>query len=841
MNYNIPEKVNPDGLEDKWAPIWAARGIYKFSADKSLKRSDVYSIDTPPPTVSGSLHLGHVFSYTHTDIIARYKRMRGYRVFYPMGWDDNGLPTERRVQNYFKVRCDPSLAYQPDLKVPEQGFKKPTGISRPNFVELCGELTKKDEEVFKNLWTKLGLSVDWDLEYSTIDKNSIKVSQASFLNLAKKGLIYRKKAPTLWDIDFQTAVAQAELIDKDIKGAYHRLIFKTETGKDIYVDTTRPELLCACVALVAHPEDERYQDLISKEVITPVFGVKVKVYAHELADPEKGTGIAMVCTFGDTTDVLWWNQLNLDLKTAIDKTGRFVPINWQNSGSVYPSEAEKQYQSLVGLRVENAREKMVEILREQNAIIGDPKPIVHSVKFYEKGEHPLEIVTSYQWYVKTVEFKSEMLSLGRKLNWHPPFMRARFEAWVNGLSGDWNISRQRYFGVPMPVWFALDKSGEPIWDSPIFADADRLPVDPSVEVPSGYSPEDRFKPNGFIADPDVMDTWATSSLTPQIAGGYLNDPELFLRVFPMDLRPQAHEIIRTWLFYTLLRSHLEFNTLAWHNAAISGWVLDPDRKKMSKSVGNVITPLPILEQYGPDAVRYWAARGRPGVDTSIDESQIKVGRRLVIKLLNAAKFVLSVADQVSEPDVLDPLDRSLLFNLNKTVISATTHLEEYDYTRALEAAEDFFWNFCDNYIEIVKQRAYNKEAVNSASSNFTLLYALTTLLKLLAPFLPYVCEEIYSWYNSDSLHLQKWPQEKPLNNAQENLYKDICLVISEVRKFKTSNRLSMKHELNKVKISAPESVLNSLKISMGDFLSAGNIKDFELESSNDLKVEVFNE
>ena len=752
----LPDKPALEGLEQKWNARWEEAGTYRF--DRTRTREQVYAIDTPPPTVSGSLHIGHVFSYTHTDVVARFQRMRGREVFYPMGWDDNGLPTERRVQNYYGVRCDPSLPYDPTFEPPATPPKQPISISRPNFVALCGRLTHEDEKIFEDLWRYLGLSVDWSTTYATIDPKSQRVSQAAFLRLLAKGSAYQLEAPTLWDIDFRTAVAQAELEDREQPGAYHRIRFARPDGGSVEIDTTRPELIPACVALVAHPDDPRFQPLFGTEVTTPLFGVRVPVKPHPLADPEKGTGIAMICTFGDVTDVTWWRELGLPVRAILQPNGALKPVTWGSEGweATDAARAQAAYDQLVNLSTVKAKTRIVELLRESGDLLGEPRPITHPVKFFEKGDRPLEIITSRQWFIRTVAFRDVLLQRGQELQWHPEYMRHRYENWVNGLAGDWCVSRQRFFGVPFPLWYPVREDGSIDYAHPIVPDESRLPIDPSTDVPDGFTAGQRNQPGGFAGDPDVMDTWATSSLTPQIAGGWLTDPDLFSRVFPMDLRPQAHDIIRTWLFSTVLRSELEEGTLPWRHAAISGFVTDPDRKKMSKSKGNVVTPMALLEEHGSDGVRYWAASARAGTDTMFEAAQMKVGRRLSIKILNAARFALLQAEP--RGPITEPLDRGMLTALAALVEDGTRNLEAYDTARVLERTEAFFWAFCDDYLELVKSRRYGDfGAEAAASANSAMLSALDVLLRLFAPYLPFVTEEVWSWWRPGSVHRAPWP------------------------------------------------------------------------------------
>ena len=854
-----PEKPSLDNLESKWGARWEEAGTYHF--DRASNRESVYAIDTPPPTVSGSLHLGTVFGYVQADAIARFRRMRGYSVFYPMGWDDNGLPTERRVQNHYGVRCEPAMPYDPDFRPEADGGKKGGGkkemrpISRRNFVELCHELTAGDERGFENTLRSVGLSVDWRLTYATIDDHCRRVAQRAFLRNVSRGEAYASEAPTLWDIDFRTAVAQAELEEREQPAAYHRLAFARPDGGRVEVDTTRPELLPACVALVAHPDDERYRPLFGTAVATPLFGVQVPVLAHRLAEPDKGTGIAMICTFGDTTDIIWWRELNLPVRSVLRRDGRLQ----EETPGWLTGPGAALWPELGGRTARQARARIVELLRDSGEQLGEPRPTEHMVKFYEKGDRPLEIVTSRQWYIRNgahdPELRQAMLARGRELQWHPAYMRVRYEHWVAGLSSDWLISRQRYFGVPFPVWYPTDSAGEPIWDKPIFCTEDALPTDPQSDAPPGYGEGQRGRPNGFVGDPDVMDTWATSSLTPQIACGWEEvpgrdpgqDPGLFARTFPMDLRPQGPEIIRTWLFSTVLRSHLELGQLPWAHASINGWILDPDRKKMSKSKGNVITPGGLVAEFGADGLRYWSCSSAPGTDTAVDKAQMKVGRRLANKVLNASRFVLGLSSEESpsdpihsRPDVTEALDRAMLAQLATVTEQATAALDRYEYHLALERTEKFFWNFCDDYLELVKSRAYG-QGQPARSAQAALRIALDTMLRLFAPFLPFVAEEAWSWWRTGSVHRAPWPEAAPLRpgpGAEPEMLPVAAQVLAEIRKAKSAQKRSLRTEVARLSVTDTPQRIALLRGAEADLRAAGVLSELSLAEAAEPSVTV---
>ena len=838
---NVPDKPALEGLEAALTQRWLDEGTYKFNPDTT--REQVYSIDTPPPTASGSLHVGHMFSFTHTDVQARYMRMTGKNVFYPMGWDDNGLPTERRVQNYYGVRCDPAIPYDAGYRPPAQPAKNQRDfdvVSRQNFIELCEELAVEDEKVFENLFQTLGLSVDWNLTYRTIDDTSRAVSQRAFLANLTAGDAYMAEAPTLWDVTFRTAVAQAELEDREVPGAYYRYPFFTADGEKIHVETTRPELLAACAALVANPDDERYQPLFGKTVTSPLFDVELEVKAHPLAKADKGSGIAMVCTFGDLTDVTWWRELQLPTRAIVGRDGRIIADTpeW-----ITTDAGREAYAAIAGKTVFSAKEAVVELLTEAGLLDGEPKKITHPVNFFEKGDKPLEVVTSRQWYIRNggrdEDRRERLIRRGQEINFHPSFMRSRYENWIAGLNGDWLVSRQRFFGVPIPVWYPLDAQGNPDYDHPVLPSDESLPVDPAADAAPGFDESQRDQPNGFTGDADVLDTWATSSLTPQIVGGWSRDEDLFGKVYPFDLRPQGHDIIRTWLFSSAVRADALQDNAPWKHAAISGWILDPDRKKMSKSKGNVVVPTDVLNEYGSDAVRYWAASAKLGADTAYEIAQMKIGRRLAIKLLNASKFVLNLGateNSVVSTDLsvlTNPLDRAVLAQLSDVIAQATKAFDNYDYARALQITESFFWQFTDDYVELIKDRAYGAAGeTEQASVLAALATTLDSLLRLFAPFLPFATEEVWSWWRTGSVHRAEWPAALEITGGDTTMLGTVGIALSGIRKAKSEAKVKQRTEVLSATITANASLVSQLEAGLGDLKAAANAREITLETGD---------
>ena len=847
---DIPQKYDHREVEERWRERWESWQLHRW--DPSRPRSETFVVDTPPPTVSGSLHVGHVFSYTHQDLLVRYQRMRGKNIAYPMGWDDNGLPTERRVQNLLGIRCNPHLPYDPDWQPTRVTGKKVEiqEVSRRNFIEACAMITAEDEQAFEHLWRRLGLSLDWSEQYATIDEHCRRISQLSFLDLVQKNLVTSLESPTMWDVDFQTAVAQAEVEDRPRSGLFHDIRFAVEGGGELLIATTRPELLAACIAVVAHPDDERYQPLFGRYAITPLYGARVPILAAEHADPEKGTGILMVCTFGDAMDVEWWKQSGLPLKQVIGRDGRLLPVRFGEApfASADPVRAQRAWDETAGLSANQAKKKVAEQLAADDAfpgggaaLVGEPRPTDQMVKFYEKGERPLEFVPTRQWFISILAHQEELLAQGDKIQWHPPHMKTRYVHWVEGLNQEWCISRQRYFGVPFPVWYPLGADGAPDFGRPIFAAPASLPVDPLTDVPPGFDAAQRDRPGGFTGDPDVMDTWATSSLTPQIQSHWGIDPARHASLFPMDVRPQSHEIIRTWAFYTIVKAWMHERQVPWHHVVISGWILDPDRKKMSKSKGNVVTPEGLLDEWSSDAVRYWASRARLGTDTAFDPGVFKVGKRLATKIFNASRFVLMQLDRAAEEGVIpaagaitEPLDVAFVGRLRTVVAQATRAFDGFDYAMALQLAEEAFWQFCDHYLELVKLRSYEeRDTPGRRSALATLALGLRTFLRLLAPFLPYVTEEVWSWRfaaadgRERSVHTAAWPTAAETDAVAAPAHADTfpCAVevLSAIRGAKTTAQKSLKWPVARLGICGPEAARAALEPVLEDIVRAGNV------------------
>jgi valyl-tRNA synthetase len=847
-------------VEDRWDAAWQESGVYHY--DPSRPREETFVVDTPPPTASGSLHIGHVFSYTHADVVVRQKRMSGMNIFYPMGWDDNGLPTERRVQNYFHIRCDPTTPYEEGLTFEQASSKvrkKPARlVSRPNFIEACYDLIKADEEEFSKIWHRLGLSVDWRYEYQTIDEHCRRTAQHSFRDLFEKGNVYTSDAPTMWDVDFQCAIAQAEIEDRDMPGAFHKIEFGVEGSEASFViATTRPELLAGCVGVTAHPEDERYKPFFGKRAITPLFHAPVPIFPSELADPEKGTGILMVCTFGDQTDVQWWREEGLALRQIIGSQGRMVDVDFSEAPfeSLKVEEANAAYAEIAGKNLKQAQARVVEMLREPERsatgngapLQGEPESLQHAVKFFEKGDRPLEFLPTRQWFCGLMDKKAELLAKGEEIEWHPAHMYSRYRDWTENLSLDWCLSRQRFFGVPIPVWYPLDGEGQPDFDHPVVAPYESMPVDPTTEVPEGYEEAQRGQPGGFVGESDIFDTWFTSSLSPQISSHWGLDADRHARLFPADLRPQAHDIIRTWAFYTIAKAMLHEDKVPWTNALISGWILDPDRKKMSKSKGNVTTPLPLIEKYSADAARYWAASARPGVDTAFDEAVWKVGKRLVTKLFNAAKFVLSQTGEVQP--ITQELDRAFVAKLSALVEQSTKSFDTYQYAQSLQETESFFWtHFTDTYLELAKGRARNfadgatgDEAALSGSAVASLRLGLSVLLRLFAPIIPYITEEIWSWSfaleiegtdaTGRSIHTAAWPGAADFAGidapAHDESFETAVAALAAINKSKADAEVSMGREVESLCLVAAPATIAVLEGVAADVLAAARVQSFE--------------
>lgn len=830
----MSDKYDLQATEAKWRAEWERRRVYAWNAAES--RDTSYVIDTPPPTVSGFLHMGHIYSYTQTDLIARFQRMNGKNVCYPIGFDDNGLPTERLVEKVRGIRA--------------------SDMSRADFIKICHEVVEASEQEFRDLFSSIALSVDWALEYQTISPHSMKTSQSSVLDLFNKGHLTRKPQPSLWDPADRTALAQAEVVEKEMPGFMWDVNFALEGGSPdgeqfVTIATTRPELIGACGALLIHPDHPKAGDLLGKNAISPLYHVPVPILADEKADPEKGTGIVMCCTFGDTTDIEWWHQHSLPTRVIVDHTGRLTNMP-ELGGPDWPSldleKARETVAALTGVTVKQAKNKVVELL-EAAGVLGEKREVSRMVPCAERSGAPLEIIVTPQWFVKVLDKKAALIEKGRQINWYPEYMRVRYEIWVENLKWDWCISRQRYFGVPFPFWYSKRPGEE---GKIIAAHPDDLPVNPLVDVPRGYT-RDEVEP-----DPDVMDTWATSSVSPQInsrgvAPGFHIDEDRHGKLFPSHLRPQAHEIIRTWAFYTIVKSMLHEDRIPWENIAISGWCLAEDRSKMSKSKGNVVTPHSLLEKYGADCVRYWTATSRLGLDTALTEETLKVGKRLTTKLWNAARFVgghiaelgdspVSPRADVEAGRIVNALDKWVLAKLARAVQTATDENAKYEYADALQAVERFFWgDFCDNYLELVKGRAYGDVGGegDKASARFALWHGLETVLRLFAPVLPFMTEEIYEGLFASrhaavgSIHARgNWPalDVMSIDETAEAAGDAAVAILAAVRKSKSLRQVSLKTPVALCKVApganAPKDAAALVAAVQADLAFAGGIQEF---------------
>jgi valyl-tRNA synthetase len=782
---SLSKHYEADKVEQQNQSIWEEEGIYHFSRES---RNAVYSIDTPPPTVSGNLHLGHVYSYSQTDFIARYRRMRGDNVFYPMGYDDNGLPTDRLVEKRFGVRA--------------------MDLERADFIDKCLRVSEETEQEYMELWKRIGLSIDWRYTYRTIDERSRRIAQYSFLDLFKKGLVYRRDAPTIWCPECQTAIAQADLNDLDRETEFTTLAFKVDDGRILPVATTRPELLPACVAIFIHPDDQRYHKLIGRTATVPLFGQSVPILVDHAVEPDKGTGAVMCCTFGDVTDVAWWYTHQLPLVELISPSGTLSPVA----------------KDFANLPINEARKEIKNTLEKGQFVIST-SPTRQSIRVHERCDTPAEYIITPQWFIRILDQKDSLLDAGEMVSWHPPHMKLRYRAWVENLKWDWCISRQRYFGVQFPLWYC--KGCREI----ILADESQLPVDPIVDTPHLACPQ--CGSHEYIPESDVFDTWMTSSMTPQIVGGWQDDPSLYEKVYPFSLRPQAHEIIRTWAFYTIFKSKNHFNQIPWDHVAISGWgIAGEGMGKVSKSRGGgPMPPLDMIGLYSADALRYWSASTSLGKDAIISEDKIQIGARLLTKIWNVARFIERFLTDYSPPastPQLSPADQWILSSLQRLIERATQLFDNYEYATTKSEVETFFWTeLADNYLEMSKQRLYDKSNKGFDGARFTLYHVFLSVLKLFAPILPHITDEIYRNLYSHvegipSIHRSSWPiADKNLVNIQADQIGMLLVAIATfVRKFKSEQNLSLGTTLTRLIVVTQEVHLaEALRLANADLTS----------------------
>jgi len=751
--------VDFNAIEEKWKKFWEKERIYKFdSKSNTLKgaRKKIYSVDTPPPTVSGEMHIGHACSYSQQDFLVRFKRMKGFNIFYPFGTDDNGLPTERLVEKFKGV--------------------KSKEMPRKEFINLCMEFLKEELPRFIQDWKNIGISCDWDILYSTIDAHSRRISQWSFLDLYKKKRMMRKDAPVMWCPECRTGVAQVEVEDKEIDSSFNDIIFKV-SGNDLKIATTRPELLPACVAVFYHPDDKKFKKLKGNKAKVPLFDFEVPIMEDKRVDPEKGTGIVMCCTFGDQTDMEWQRAYELPIKEAITSDGKMTSIVGKYNG----------------MNIKEARKEIIKDLKDKGLLVSE-RPIVHAVNVHERCGTEIEFIKSKQWFLRYLDLKKEMIKWGKELKWYPGFMRVRYDNWVNGLQWDWLVSNQRHFGIPFPVWYCGD------CEEIILAREEDLPVDPTEDKPS-VKECPKCGSKKIIPEKDILNTWFTSSMTPQIAI-QLMEKDVQKRLFPMDLRPQAHDIISFWLFNTVVKSQLHYGKKPWKDVVISGFVTLKG-EKMSKSKGNIVRPQEVMEKYGADAIRFWAASSKLGKDFDYQEKDVVSGKRFITKLVNATRFVfMNLEDWDGKPPKkLEKIDELFLEKLQKVVNDSTEAFDKYEYSKAKFEAENFFWKmFADNYLEIVKGRVYKGEGDKKKSAQYTLYKSLLTILKMMAPIIPFITEDIYQEYfkkyeKDKSIHISSWPEVRKVKEDKDKVFDLMLEIISKVRQEKTKAGKAMNSKI----------------------------------------------
>ena len=785
--YNIKEK------EEKWKKYWEENNIYNF--DKNSNK-EIFSIDTPPPTVNGKIHIGHIFSYTQAEMIARYKRLRGYNIFYPFGFDDNGLPTEKLIEK-------------------ELG-KKAHEIDRNEFNKLCLDTINKYEESFIDLFKTMGFSANLNNSYKTISNSSMKISQLNFLELLEKKACYHKESPALWCSECMTTIAQAELETKKIETTFNYINFKTKENNEIFtIATTRPELIPAIGAIFINPSDKKNKHLIGKTALIPIINEEIPILADDKVDESKGTGIVMCCTFGDQTDIYWWNKYNLPLKNIFTEDGHI-------------KEEIKDYG---GLTIKEARNKIINDLKNQGYLIKQEK-IEHEVQAHERCGKEIEYTIKKQWFIDIMSKKDEFIKIGNEINWYPKHMKSRYDNWINNLMWDWCISRQRYFGIPFPIWYCKN------CNNIILPDKKDLPINPLIDKPNKKC---ICGCNKFIPETDIMDTWQTSSITPLINMNYKEKDSLEDILKPMSLRCNAHDIIRTWDFYSIAKGYYNFNQKPWENIMISGFVMANKNEKISKSKGNSKTdPIDLINEYGADIIRYWAGTGKLGTDIIFDEETFKRGKKLINKLWNLSKFIeMHLQDyEDKEFEDFEFIDRWILFKYQKMEKEYIKYLDNYEIGLALNTLEKFFWNFCDNYIEITKHRLYRPEEFGIKerySGQKTIYIILYKLLQNFSIYFPFITEEIYMeiYGKEKSIHLTEI-KELDYKYEEELLFGNIiCDIISDIRGYKSINNLSLKTEIKLLDISLSKDLIKALEESIKDFKATLFINELKISEIQD--------